>query len=464
MKQTTLVAVATLFLLGAASGQRRSRPTTTTTRPTYAATEIDPNTKQLPRLYEGVDPATLYDELEKRSKQNRKGEFETTEAFNTRLATLEGKPLIGSIKKDALIPLSISNGSSILDKVTSVYDADKNELTAGLELESPIIGVRAELEKRAARLKVLFGPTSTYVGQNAFGAKVQIEKRYTYVSEVLIENFRDFLTAPTGTYKDTVTVNLRMGPSEAIAAKSNLRVLALLRLTDPYFKEGFMSHEPTVSEPRDTLTVFKYLVGDVSELWFYNYSSGQVYAKLQARTSPSAVTTDRAKAQPACSMKADEMQTVRSLKLKQTFDELRRRSTGGVGSRSELPDEDELGLRDIYIFPRLSSFDFDLNGISNLRLKYLDGELVSIVVDYDSSIPWRNVKDFMAATAESMKLPSAGWRESGSYGLKLTCSDFSVETSYFASATLHIELNDLDKIILKRTEERDQKKRKQFKP
>lgn len=286
MKSRSLIATITLLLLCSGTFGQKRRARTSATVPSHSTAQIDPSIKQLPRNYEGADPQILYEALEKRSKENVKGEFETTEAFKTRVAREETRPLTGSITRDGLIPLAVSKESDIFDKVTSLYDADKNELAISIEMDSAIIGVQADLDKRSLPLRYVFRPSSFYIGQNAYGARVKIEKRYTYIFALLLENFRDFLTSPSRSYKDVRTVRLNMTPIEALAAKPVLRVLVLARLREPYFRQGFTRHEPTVLEPKDTLSIYQYLVADATEFWFYNYATGEIYAKLQPRRAP----------------------------------------------------------------------------------------------------------------------------------------------------------------------------------
>jgi hypothetical protein len=282
IKPRGVIATATLLALSVGGFGQKPRAKTATA-PTYSTVQIDPTSRHLPRQYQGIDPELLYGELEKRSKESAKGEFETTEAFKGRIARVEMTPLTGNITKDGLIPLAISKESDIFDKVTSRYDADKNELTVTIEMEAPIIGVQSDFDKRSMPLKYIFRPPSTYIGQNAYGAKVRIEKSYTYIFQILIENFRDFLVSQPGTYKDAITVRLNMSPSVAMAVKADLRVLTMFRLREPYFEQGFTSHKPTIAEPKDTLGVYQYLVGDATQFWFYNYATGEIYAKLQPR-------------------------------------------------------------------------------------------------------------------------------------------------------------------------------------
>lgn len=139
-----------------------------------------------------------------------------------------------------------------------------------------------DLDKRSVPLRYDFEPSTSYVGQNTYGTKVTIEKTSANVYELLIENFRDFERIPrdtSHTFRHTITAKLEMTPAEAMAAKPNLKVLALVRLRDPHILKGYVSHKPTVSEPRDTFAVYQYLVGEVKEFWIYDYPSGRIHAK-----------------------------------------------------------------------------------------------------------------------------------------------------------------------------------------
>ena len=246
-----------------------------------ATVPLDPAMTHLAPQYQGVDPRVIYNELERRSKLI-KGEFETTAEFNARMARVQAAPLIGTVMKDSTIPFTLANGETMLDKVTTRYDADNGVLAVSIEMSAPIIGVEMDTDKRSLPLKYDFEASSSYVGQNAFGARVIIKKTFANIFELLIDNYRDYeRVRPDSpvTFHHTITAKLEMTPAEAMGAKPTLKVLALVTLRDPYILEGYISHKPTVSEPRDTFAVYKYLVAELREFWIYDYASGRVYAK-----------------------------------------------------------------------------------------------------------------------------------------------------------------------------------------
>lgn len=261
-------------------GQRRVSPKSEPSLPIYSTVPIDPKATSLPPQFRGVNPEVLYNELERRAKQS-KGEFETTEAFNARMRNLGATPLVGTISGDELIPLTLASGTTLLDKITSRYDADNEALGVSIEMSAPVIGVEMDFHKRSVPLRHDVRSSESYVGQNAYGAKVIIQKTYADLYELIILNFQSFKSPrdTESTFGDVITAKLKMSPTEAMTAKPNLRVLALVRLRDPFFLNGYVRHKPTVTEPTDTFGVYQYLVGEVNEFWLYDFGSGRIHAK-----------------------------------------------------------------------------------------------------------------------------------------------------------------------------------------
>jgi hypothetical protein len=248
---------------------------------TFATAPLDTTSTQLGPQYGGVDPEILYNELERRSKE-RKGEFETTAAFNARIVKLESSPLVGAITRESPIALALSTGAGLLDSAKSRYVADRGVLVISLETTAAVIGIKADMDKRSLRLRRVFHPSKTYIGQNAYGAKVAVEETFVDMFELIVENFNEFERRGARgslTYQRIITAEIPMTAAEAMTVKPNLRVLALVKLVNPYFLTGYITQKPTISKPRDTFVVYQYLVGNVYEFWIYDYASGRIYAK-----------------------------------------------------------------------------------------------------------------------------------------------------------------------------------------
>lgn len=248
----------------------------------YSNAEIQISLEQLPERYRGVDPEVLYKLLDERTKQVEKDEFETSEAFERRRAAVRQAAIVGNLTERSLFAFMLAGGgtSSVLDKVRSVYNADRGEMETSIEIATPVVGVTIDSTRRAATLKHVMQPSTSYIGQNAYGAKVEIEKQFTYIYEIIIDNFHLF-PFDLSSYRTTLPVTIKIDSASARAAKPSIRVLALSSIARPNLLRGFLSHKPTVTEPKDSLMAFQHLIVVVQEFWVYNYETGQIYVKIK---------------------------------------------------------------------------------------------------------------------------------------------------------------------------------------
>jgi hypothetical protein len=91
------------------------------TEPTFDLKPFSLNQEDLPPGYMGHNPAALFDILSARVQSQRKGEFESTIDHKARIERITTRPIIGSLKANSLIALSVP---SLDDQLTSKYDAD----------------------------------------------------------------------------------------------------------------------------------------------------------------------------------------------------------------------------------------------------------------------------------------------------------------------------------------------------
>lgn len=76
---------------------------------------------------------------------------------------------------------------------------------------------------------------------------------------------------------------LPMAQDDAIKllASDSLRMLAVCRLTPPWYAQSSTFWKATDSAPYDFMLKKRYLYADLLEVWFYDYHSGKVLAKIR---------------------------------------------------------------------------------------------------------------------------------------------------------------------------------------
>lgn len=205
------------------------------------AQSFGPTWTKIPRTFRGDNPASVY-----KASSVKKGEFETTEHFNERVAQLEGTPYVFVCPKDAFAVL---------------YDADKQAL------DISIVG-----EVTVAKSRHNGVP---YTGTNIFGVKAQIRTWSTNVynvkSPLLGIQFIN-LSVPTT-------------PEEAIRLKGNLGVLLFVKLakrpnsSEPPFVDTDVSHyTPTSQSPYDHIDYTYTISAKAEQVLVYRQSDGLILA------------------------------------------------------------------------------------------------------------------------------------------------------------------------------------------
>jgi hypothetical protein len=124
------------------------------------------------------------------------------------------------------------------------------------------------------------------------GAKVQVTRTLGKNYEVAISNYSNFgmtryidsLTRTLGYTsdlhaKDTILISLPMEIATAKRVKDRLKVLAVVRLTEPYTFEGTFYAKPTFNDPKEYFVQYYYLNSELLELWVYDDTTGQIFAK-----------------------------------------------------------------------------------------------------------------------------------------------------------------------------------------
>ena len=268
--------------------------------PKYLNTPFDMSTEKISVPFSGHDIEQLYNAFDKGKKSEKKDEFETTEQFQKRLSTQRPEPLWGSVRPNSIFAFVINPRSE--------YDADNQTLTILIETSDVWQSSQIDKDRIALKFKDV---TSTfgkkYIGQNAFGAKIEIEKCNLKSFELAIHNQHNFETekvfsesekksqkemaefyekhnligarpSPSGG-KTVIVIKLTMTPSEAKVAKEMIAALCLARPTIPNISYYAIMYEATLEYPSDLLNQKYYVDVDLLEIWIFNRQTGEIIAK-----------------------------------------------------------------------------------------------------------------------------------------------------------------------------------------
>src|SRR5579863_3380788 len=217
------------FLLSTAAAQKpaKSHPATAQTADRYSLVPFDPSVEALPRGFRGHDPERIYAAL-KRAKL-KKDEFESSDAYNRRMETLKGQPILGSLTLQSLYVFDLelvdgyrlpSDPSYSGRPVKPTYDADHGTMSILLSWSSSL---DSNSELRSFRSKSRVMPRGSYIGSNAFGVARTI-RSYRYDSYCL--------AVPDASSE--LRVAFGIAPDKARTVRHRVRLLLVGRLAEPF--------------------------------------------------------------------------------------------------------------------------------------------------------------------------------------------------------------------------------------
>lgn len=182
----------------------------------------------------------------------------------------------------------------------------------------------------------------------------------------------------------------------------------------------------------------------------------------------------------SCDLKKAQIPAVRSFKLGLTKKEVIRLHPK-LGSKDlpwHRPDPNgyvEISFDDYGEFERLLP-EIDREGLSSIKLAFLDDRLVKLRVVYNGFTEWGNINEFLSVMITHLKLPEASRWEKAKTEIseirRLVCKELMIEVeleprvSQYALETPSLTIIEagLETELLHRESTRKERKRKIFKP
>ncbi|HXB70973.1 MAG TPA: hypothetical protein VNY05_22250 [Candidatus Acidoferrales bacterium] len=234
--------------------------------PAYSQIPFDPTSVRLPLHFLGNDIVRLY-EAYKALRAAQKTEYETTDQFTKRIELAEAK-LPGNGTTPSVLAFVVP--------VVSEYDADAQLLNVGVECSNPhgvqkhVLGSIGVKRHRSDR---------TYVGSNAFGAKVNVDETHIVSFHIGVDNPDDYVIEGA---KNLIVSSLKNTPDEARRIKSTLSALALCSIDrGEESSDDFILNEATFDNPHEYWEEMGFLNTKLLAIWFFDSSSGKIYAKVE---------------------------------------------------------------------------------------------------------------------------------------------------------------------------------------
>lgn len=259
---------------------------------TSSIISFDVGAEKLPPNYKGADVARLYALLTKKAPKG-KSEFETTAEYEKRIA---------EIAFDDIYALKIESAYDFRGLTIHPYDADLQKIQIILETEP--LSDYSSLDYRSSLLiKGADRASSSYVGSNAYGAKLEVKDFTATHYGIALVNQVDF--GDIG-YKHSsnkilesvreLKVEIHVPPDKAKVLKESVGVLILCkpalyranskiiptRENDLTF-EQFNSSKATIDKPESHFFQRKYINVEVLGVWVYDIRTGEVLSKQKIK-------------------------------------------------------------------------------------------------------------------------------------------------------------------------------------
>ena len=268
--------------------------------PPYLNISFDSSIQKIPVPYFGHDIEQVYKGFNTRKETERKDEFDTTEQYQRRSAEQAGKPIFGSVSQDSILAFVVNPSSE--------YDADSQTLT--ISLKTSVVWQSFTIDESRLAVYIKRGEMTKLksIGQNAYGAKVEIETTHAKRFELAIHNISNFETEevldeyqkesrrrmlemsakynlPETSFKEKGKIvfvkRFKMGLEEARAVKGKIAALILAKPIAPYISYGEIYRGATFSNPTEFFSQMYYVDVDLFEIWIYDKISGEIISKIK---------------------------------------------------------------------------------------------------------------------------------------------------------------------------------------
>jgi predicted Zn finger-like uncharacterized protein len=240
--------------------------------PSKIANSYMPKEDVLPAGYESLDNIiNIYQEL---SSLKKKGEFETTTEYYSRIDQHSGK--VYSFKRN---PTS--------EEIQ--YDADKHTLS-----------IKIADSRKKTLLYLASYDNSNYTGSNAFGVSANVEKSlfkyyglsFPYFDERMFHGNNCYISKKNE-YDNTYAI-IKMTSEDAKIIKGNIKLIYKI-VTYPvertsvtglskdeiYTETEFVRIKPTIDKPSDLTRIVHYVKSSIIEIIIYNQLNGHILTSIK---------------------------------------------------------------------------------------------------------------------------------------------------------------------------------------
>ncbi len=298
-------------------------------------TSFDTTVTRLPKHYKGSDAKAIYLNLLQTVRSLQKNEFETQQEYQARIEKVKRSLNEGIAHQHFAGTYELPNSKNMrvppLDTSTTVsYDAETKKLTVHYTK-----GKYSSGDKRVLRSKYE-GSTSHYIGSNAFGASVRVERT---VSTSYCFQMKDIRL------DDDVVFVANLDPKKAKAVSDKLALLFVFNVEDPYIdKDDYESRQAKFDNPYEESHTIHNIAVKPTEAWLFNYETGEILAKNKS-LNPLKAEALRAKELRERKLTREEARQIAKAQAEQKCKKLNALVTKTESIEADLADICTIGLQ-----------------------------------------------------------------------------------------------------------------------
>ena len=245
----------------------------------FAFTIID----DLPANYLGHSYGDLHRALIARQKFVTRGAYESTIDFDTRIARLNERPLVGTTNFRSRFAFTFLPNA---EQFSMTYDPDLSALDILLKWarRSEFPGNLFSLTWTDSSRKV-----SSYLGRNAFNRSVRVSvfRNDSFYLVTEKRNLERLEKVNVGFTDASLLTSIPMQPNDARLAKLNLRWLVIGHLAENAVLNNYSHDTPEITDPYDRYNYDFAINLIVEKMWLYDSRTGNVYLRFEDRGAES---------------------------------------------------------------------------------------------------------------------------------------------------------------------------------
>jgi len=116
-----------------------------------------------------------------------------------------------------------------------------------------------------------------YVGSNAYGATVDVTEYFREDAVLVVENSSAFNIKDDSFAINIINVTLSdISVENAKKIKGNLSAICVFKLDYPFLGEDKYYSKATIDDPKETISNYKLVHGNISEIIVFDNKSGQI--------------------------------------------------------------------------------------------------------------------------------------------------------------------------------------------